>query len=252
MGKDPAFLFYPNDWLGGTLGMTFEEKGAYLELLMLQFNRGHMTAHMIGQTVGQLWDKIKDKFVCDSNGLYYNERLESEVEKRRNYCESRKNNISGKNQYSNNSGHMTTHTTSHMDGHTTGHMENENGNRNNSIDIDDNTPKKNKKKGVKASKEVEAFFEKAWELYPKKEGKGSVSDSQKNEIYKLGEEFIRCIERYIAAKAGKEPQFIKMGSTFFNSGYVDYLDKNYSQQALPIEELTQSEKDALKGWGING
>ena len=46
--KDPAFLFYPNDWIGGTMGMTFEEKGAYMELLILQFNRGHMTTHMIG------------------------------------------------------------------------------------------------------------------------------------------------------------------------------------------------------------
>jgi uncharacterized protein YdaU (DUF1376 family) len=48
MAKDPAFLFYPNDYIGGTMGMTFEEKGAYIELLMLQFNRGHMDGHMIG------------------------------------------------------------------------------------------------------------------------------------------------------------------------------------------------------------
>jgi uncharacterized protein YdaU (DUF1376 family) len=53
MAKDPAFLFYPNDWIGGTMGMTFEEKGAYMEILMMQFNRGHMTSHMVGQTVGQ-------------------------------------------------------------------------------------------------------------------------------------------------------------------------------------------------------
>jgi len=26
MSKDPAFLFYPNDYIGGTMGMTFEEK----------------------------------------------------------------------------------------------------------------------------------------------------------------------------------------------------------------------------------
>ena len=44
MGKDPAFLFYPGDYLSGTMGMTFEEKGAYVELLMMQFNRGHVTS----------------------------------------------------------------------------------------------------------------------------------------------------------------------------------------------------------------
>ena len=70
MSKDPAFLFYPNDYLGGTMGMTFEEKGAYIELLMLQFNRGHMTEHMIGHTVGQLWKNIKDKFIQDPTGLW--------------------------------------------------------------------------------------------------------------------------------------------------------------------------------------
>ena len=43
MAKDPAFLFYPNDYMGGTLGMTLEEKGAYMELLILQFNKGHFT-----------------------------------------------------------------------------------------------------------------------------------------------------------------------------------------------------------------
>jgi uncharacterized protein YdaU (DUF1376 family) len=39
MAKDPAFLFYPTDWLGGTMGMTFEQKGAYMNFLMLQFNK---------------------------------------------------------------------------------------------------------------------------------------------------------------------------------------------------------------------
>jgi hypothetical protein len=120
--KDPAFLFYPNDWIGGTMGMTFEEKGAYMELLMMQFNRGHMTKHMIGQTVGQLWDNIKDKFVIDSEGLYYNERLEIEKEKRKAFTDSRRNNIKGQNQYSKKEGHKK--------GHMTSHMENENENEN--------------------------------------------------------------------------------------------------------------------------
>lgn len=112
MAKDPAFLFYPGDWLGGTLGMTFEEKGAYFELLMLQFNRGHMTEHMIGQVVGQLWLNIKDKFDQDSDGLWYNQRLDEEKFKRKNFVSSRVNNKSGKNQYSPKGqevGHMTTH-----------------------------------------------------------------------------------------------------------------------------------------------
>ena len=113
MAKDPAILFYPNDYIGGTMGMTFEEKGAYMELLMMQFNRGHMTEHMIGQTVGQLWDKIQDKFIKDENGLYFNKRFEDEKIKRQKFTDSRYNNRKGVNQYSKKDkktvGHMTTH-----------------------------------------------------------------------------------------------------------------------------------------------
>jgi len=127
--KDPAFLFYPNDYLGGTLGMTFEEKGAYIELLMVQFNRGHMSKHMIAQILGQnmdkIWSAIQSKFTLDNNGLYFNERLEQEQNKRKAYSESRRNNLEGKNQYTEKdkkNGHMSTD----MDAH----MENENENEN--------------------------------------------------------------------------------------------------------------------------
>jgi len=109
MAQDPAFLFYPNDWLGGTMGMSFEEQGAYLSLLLMQFNRGHMTEHMIRHTVGHLWDKIKDKFSVDDNGLYYNKRLKFEHEKRQNYSKSRANNKKGLNQHTKKEGHMTSH-----------------------------------------------------------------------------------------------------------------------------------------------
>jgi len=121
MAKDPAFLFYPNDYIGGTMGWSFEEKGAYIELLMMQFNRGHMTEHMVRHTVGQLWDTIKVKFKKDKEGLYFNKRLEDEKIKRSLYTASRRNNADGKNQYS-----KEGHTTKHMDGH----MEDENINEN--------------------------------------------------------------------------------------------------------------------------
>lgn len=120
MSKDPAFLFYPNDYIGGTMGMTFEEKGAYMELLMLQFNRGHMTSHMIGQTVGQIWVKIQDKFIQDEKGLWFNARLDDEKSKRKAFTASRRNNLEGKNQYSKEK----------KAGHMTSHMENENENEN--------------------------------------------------------------------------------------------------------------------------
>ena len=141
MAKDPAFLFYPNDWLGGTIGMTFEQKGAYMELLMVQFNRGHMTLHMVTHTVGQLWGQIQDKFKLDENGLWYNERLDLEKQKRAKFTES-SDNLLGTNNNQTKSRHKEPHMEDHMDVH----MENENENRN-----------KDKKKGGKGGNKKPAF-----------------------------------------------------------------------------------------------
>lgn len=72
------------------------------------------------------------------------------------------------------------------------------------------------------------MFERLWSRYPRKKGKGSVSKSQKLKLYKLGEEELsRALDRFNAAMAGRDTQYIPYGSTWFNTGYVDYLDENY-------------------------
>jgi uncharacterized protein YdaU (DUF1376 family) len=128
MAKDPAFLFYPGDYVSGTMGMTFEEKGAYMDLLMLQFNRGHMNTHMIQHTIGHLWDQVKCKFIQDDEGLWYNVRLDVEKEKRKTFTESRRNNIKPKEKPKNEPSYET-----HMNSHMDSHMENENENINKDI-----------------------------------------------------------------------------------------------------------------------
>ncbi|MGE5633378.1 MAG: replication protein [Caulobacteraceae bacterium] len=86
-----------------------------------------------------------------------------------------------------------------------------------------NTLKKELKKN-----EHEEFFESIWKLYPKKKGKGQVSDNQKKKLFRIGiEEMTRAIERYKKEKAETDMQYWQNGSTFFNSGYIDYLDANY-------------------------
>lgn len=84
----------------------------------------------------------------------------------------------------------------------------------------------NKSKYIKEASED--LFETLWMMYPKKRGKGSVSASQKRKLYDVGfDEMARCIDRYKQEVQGKDEKYIKMGSTFFNSGYIDYLDENY-------------------------
>jgi len=121
MAKDPAFLFYPGDYVSGTMGMTFEEKGAYMDLLMLQFNRGHMNTHMIQHTVGHLWEQVKCKFIQDNEGLWYNVRLDVEKDKRKTFTESRRNNMKPKDKPSYEPPYET-----HMQPHMDSHMENVN------------------------------------------------------------------------------------------------------------------------------
>ena len=73
-------------------------------------------------------------------------------------------------------------------------------------------------------------FETLWKLYPRKEGKGQVSPTQKEKIFKIGiEEMTRAVQRFITAKKDTEKKFLPYGSTFFNSGYVDYLDANFTE-----------------------
>lgn len=74
-----------------------------------------------------------------------------------------------------------------------------------------------------------ALFENLWKLYPNKKGKGQVSDAAKKRLLDVGyEEMVRAIERYkVELEKDKDWRKPQNGSTFFNSGYVDYLDANY-------------------------
>lgn len=82
--------------------------------------------------------------------------------------------------------------------------------------------------------EHEQLFESLWKLYPKKKGKGQVGATQKKKLFKIGvEEMTRAIERCNRDKADTDIQYWQNGSTFFNSGYIDYLDKNYTEPEQP-------------------
>lgn len=92
MAKDPAFLFYTNDFISGTQFFTDEQVGIYIRLLCAQHQHGRLSEkHMMH--ICKTYDKdIFSKFTKDSEGNWYNERLESEIVKRKNYSESRSKN----------------------------------------------------------------------------------------------------------------------------------------------------------------
>lgn len=92
---------------------------------------------------------------------------------------------------------------------------------------------------------LEQFFESIWKLYPLKKGKGQVSKTKKQVLQRVGYEQIkRCVERYIAEikSSGKE-KYMMHGSTFFNSGYVDYLDENYVDSGQAVRPVKESKPE---------
>ena len=92
MSKDPAFLFYSSDFLTGTALMSDEQVGKYIKLLCYQHQKGHLTERDMLKICSTHDEDILCKFEKDENGLYYNVRLQQEVEKRKAYSESRRPN----------------------------------------------------------------------------------------------------------------------------------------------------------------
>lgn len=84
-------------------------------------------------------------------------------------------------------------------------------------------------KNTMCKAEALALFERLWILYPNKKGKGQVSDKAKLKLLEIGyDEIVRAIDRYKTEwEKDKEWRKPQNGSTFFNSGYIDYLDANY-------------------------
>jgi len=96
MAQDPAFLFYTNDFLSGTQFFTDEQLGKYLRLLMAQHQHGHLSEKQVIFICKSKDEEVMSKFIKDENGLYFNERLQIEIEKRKSFAISRSNNKKGK------------------------------------------------------------------------------------------------------------------------------------------------------------
>lgn len=96
MAKDPAFLFYTNDFDSKTKFFTHEQVGFYLRLLMAQHQNGHLTEKQMIFICGRSDEEVFSKFIKDESGLFYSERLEEEINRRKKFVQSRSDNRSGK------------------------------------------------------------------------------------------------------------------------------------------------------------
>jgi hypothetical protein len=81
------------------------------------------------------------------------------------------------------------------------------------------------------------LFNELWAMYPHKKGKGQVKNAHKLLLLKHGKDkMVRAIQRYIAyVEAQRKGGFMlqyQNGSTFFHTGYVDYLADEYVMGAV--------------------
>lgn len=80
--KDPAIIFYTSDFMVGVSNLTMEERGQYITLLCLEHQLGHLSKKTIDLNIHNISEDVLKKFELDDEGLYYNKRLEYEIEKR--------------------------------------------------------------------------------------------------------------------------------------------------------------------------
>jgi len=85
MSKDPAFLFYTNDFLTGVAELTMQERGEYITLMCLQHQKGGLTQKIIDINTPGVSKDVMVKFKKKSTGIFVNQRLEKEIIKRKKY-----------------------------------------------------------------------------------------------------------------------------------------------------------------------
>jgi len=89
IAKDPAFLFYPSDFLTGTMFMSHEQIGIYIRLLCSQHQHGGVIDKISFNSLVGNNEIVRTKFIEIDLG-FYNQRLADEMEKRN----KKSNNIS--------------------------------------------------------------------------------------------------------------------------------------------------------------
>lgn len=225
--KSPAFLFYSSDFLTGTRLMSYEEIGKYITLLCLQHQIGHLSEDDMKSICEVYIPHIYSKFDIDSDGKYFNNRLEIEGIKRAKYTESRRANRQKKTYVK--------------------HMENENVNENINIFINNNNYSNSLKNII--TDWLDYKVEKN-DNYTEK-GFKSLLTQIKNNISKFGEEKVIEVINNSMASNYKGIIWNKLNSNNYqNNRFLEtkpeWFDKEIKSEQASKEEISEIE-DLLKG-----
>lgn len=205
--KDPAFLFYSADFLVGVMDLTDEETGQYIKLICLQHQKGRLKKESIYRMFPNISDCVLEKFEIDENGLYYNPRVEEEIEKRENFVRARQiNGAKGGRPPKCDCANNLNETDRLSVGKPKQNLsENENENINEDInDIDNNL--------------YFQWFNEFWNIYPKKMNKERAKCAfmriKPNE--QLFAQMKSALEKQKRSKQWQDAQFIPYASTWLN------------------------------------
>lgn len=205
MAQDPAFLFYYQDFLIGTEFMSAEETGLYIRILCHMADKGKLSLrHIQSICKGYAFtENIKEKFLVDKEGFFFNKRLRHEVEKRRLYAESRRKNAKA---YAK-------------------HMENENENiNNNNVNITNDTNHDKNNDITDHDRWVGNHFTEFWQAYPKRVGESMALMTFRATVKtdKDFQDLMTALKNYLSSDEVKKG-FIMKGSTWIEDwrGWLD-------------------------------
>ena len=216
MSKDPAFLFYPGDYLRDTQVLSEESQVAYDRIMCEHMRNICITQQRLKFFIKRLNDDQQEEIMSvleeSADGFQIPWVAES-ITKRKAYSESRR-----KNRASKSNKHMSNISSSYVS-----HMENENENVNDIIIQTKNQDEKNK---------VEIFptFEDFWNQYDKKVGKPKCQKIWKQIRQTDRESIVDHLDKYIASTPDKA--FRKNPETYLrhNSWEDEVLENNLNQK----------------------
>ena len=234
--KDPAFLFYPSDFLVGVSDLTMEERGQYITLLCLQHSKGRLSEKNIKIAIGSVSPDVLAKFTKDEDGYYYNIRLEFEIEKRENYTESRRiNGLKGgrpkKTETEEKPYAFENKTICKPYGKAyENHSENENINRNININRDVN------------SNHIQSLFNTFWDIYPKKIAKEYAYKCfiKIDNLESIFDTIIESIKRHKMWRGWSDARYIPHPSTFINQRRWEDELPDVEVSSFDVDEFFQA------------
>ena len=199
MSKDPAFLFYSSDFLTGTMFLSNEQVGKFIRLLCVQHQKGRLSEkHML--SICKAYDsEIFEMFLKDEEGLFYNERLEIEINKRKSHSEKQRANVMKR------WNKDTNVIPNKQNGNTV------------VIPLEDENENENENENVIKNKvEIYPTFEDFWELYDKKTGNKSLIKPKFDKLpQKIKEKIIDYLPNYLDSTPDKA--YRKNPQTFLNN-----------------------------------